>query len=104
MKLQLPITKTSSPGMSTLQAAHLQKKKAITVEDSMDVISELISKIQSTDKLDLNLPTHSPHAPKPTAEAKLFVSLLQGYSTSSPQDILTKKRTFGNWRKTILQG
>jgi hypothetical protein len=50
----------------------------------MDIISELISEIQSTDKLDLNLPTYSPHAPKPTAEAKTLRFSLARTHTALP--------------------
>jgi hypothetical protein len=79
-----PDSKISSPRMPTIQATNLQKKKAITVEDSMDVISELISEIQSTDKLDLNLPPHSPQAPKPTEETKTLRFSLARTRMASP--------------------
>jgi hypothetical protein len=36
-------------------SSSLPQKKSVTVEDSMEVISELISEIQSTDKLEVNI-------------------------------------------------
>jgi hypothetical protein len=55
---------TSTLGKTSLGNYNQVKKKPITVEDSLDVISELISEIQSTDNLVLNLPT--PPVPPPS--------------------------------------
>jgi len=50
----------------------LSQKKCITVVDSMEVISKLISEIQSMDRLELEIPSQPPSSSNPPPEDGFF--------------------------------
>jgi len=50
----------------------LSQKKCITVEDSMEVISKLISEIQSMDRLELEISSQPPSSSNPPPEEGFF--------------------------------
>ncbi len=61
-------------------------KKAVTMKDSMDVISELISEIQASDKLNLDIPvpdTVEEPSPSPATKQCIWFSLARQKRTAS---------------------
>jgi hypothetical protein len=95
----VPTLSRYSPTQSTSQET---KRTVVTIEDSMDVISELISEIQATDEQRVQPPSihqdHSKHTTKKTGQMRLSIARKPKAGTSSLTFLPQLKRFF----QTIL--
>jgi len=53
--MQIVPQDSSAPSLGNPQNKTVAEKKVVTVEDSMDIISELINEIEASDQLDLKI-------------------------------------------------
>jgi hypothetical protein len=96
--MQIDSQDSMTPTSGSFQNTVVEKKKVVTVENSMEVISELINEIQASDKLDLNIRIpEKVEEPPPSSSPRQgirFSLARQKRSISSVKDVLPSLHKF----------
>jgi hypothetical protein len=96
--MQIVPQDSSAPSSGNPQNKTVAEKKVVTVEDSMDIISELINEIEASDQLDLKIqiPEKANEIPPSSTPRQgiRFSFARQKRSVSSAKDLLPSLRKF----------